>query len=90
MMISRTTTKFKKLFALLPKEIQSQSRKAYKLFLQNSTHPSLHFKRIHQTQPVYSIRINLNYRAVGIMKEQNIVWFWIGTHDEYERLIASF
>ena len=74
----------------MSKDIQSQSRKAYKLFLQNSTHPSLHFKRIHQTQPVYSIRINLNYRAVGIMKEQNIVWFWIGTHDEYERLIASF
>lgn len=89
-MISSTTAKFKKFFAFLPQDIQRQSRKAYKLFIKNWSHPSLHFKRIHQTRPIYSIRINLNYRAVGIMENEHIIWFWIGTHDEYERLIATF
>lgn len=38
---------------------------------------------------VYSARIDLNHRALGILDGDTIVWFWIGPHDEYERLLRS-
>jgi hypothetical protein len=54
-------------------------------------HPSLHFKSIHQTRPIWSVRIGLNYRAVGIKPDANeIVWFWIGSHTDYDKLIKGF
>jgi hypothetical protein len=58
-------------------------------FEQNPSHPSLEFKKVHQTKPVYSARVTLDYRAVGVLDGNEIVWFWIGPHDEYERVIAN-
>jgi hypothetical protein len=36
----------------------------------------------------WSARIGSNYRALAAEKEDGLEWFWIGSHDEYERLIA--
>ena len=60
-----------------------------KLFRENSRHPSLRFKKIHNTEPIYAARININYRAVGIVDNEDIVWFWIGPHTEYEKLLKE-
>jgi hypothetical protein len=88
-MRSHTTAAFKNMLANLPKALRQQARKAYRLFRRDSMHPGLRFKRVHDVKPVYSVRITRGYRAVGIKNNQDIIWFWIGTHDEYERLIAS-
>lgn len=56
-MKSKTTKKFRASFAQLPKQVQSQARIAYRLFKQNSTHPSLRFKKVHSKLPIYSARI---------------------------------
>jgi hypothetical protein len=80
---------FRKAFRGLSKSIQKQAREAYRLFQLNPQHPGLRFKRVHEKPPVYSARINRNYRAVGILDRDEIIWFWIGSHKEYERLIAS-
>jgi hypothetical protein len=88
-MNSRTTDRFRKAFADLPKRIQTQSRAAYRLFRQNPLHPSLRFKRVHPVLSVYSVRINLDYRAVGVRRETGMVWFWIGTHSEYDTLLEN-
>lgn len=88
-MISRTTERFRKALKKLPRHIRQQAREAYKLFQQNPYHPSLHFKQVHTVEPIYSVRIGLHYRAVGVQEEDNILWFWIGIHTEYERLISS-
>jgi hypothetical protein len=53
------------MYADLPKQVQEQTRKAYLQFKQDSSYPSLRFKKIHPTLPIYSARINKNYRAVG-------------------------
>jgi hypothetical protein len=53
-------------------------------------HPSLHFKQIHQTEPVYSVRISLGWRAVGVRSGDIVIWFWVGSHADYDRLIANF
>lgn len=41
-----------------------------------------------KSQTLYSVRIGLSYRAVGLLKADTVTWFWIGTHDEYDRLIG--
>jgi hypothetical protein len=87
-MISRTTTRFRETYQALPDSIRRQAREAYQLFRQNPAHPSLRFRQVHPTRPIYSARINLQYRTLGIRDDETIVWFWIGPHDEYERLLA--
>ena len=87
-MNSRTTERFRKAFGQLPHRVQRQARAAYKLFLQNPHHPSLQFKQVHPVRPIYYVRISLDYRAVGIRDGDEIVWYWIGTHSDYDRLIS--
>jgi mRNA-degrading endonuclease RelE of RelBE toxin-antitoxin system len=85
---SRTTASFRKLFAALPEDVRERARAAYRLFTANPRHPSLRFKKIHETEPVYSARVGRSYRVVGTLEENDtIVWFWIGPHEEYESLI---
>ncbi|MEK7270820.1 MAG: hypothetical protein AAB215_07785 [Planctomycetota bacterium] len=83
----RTTRRFRDSLASLPKPVRQQARNAYRLFQQNPAHPDLRFKRVHTVLPVYSVRIGLGYRAVGVIQEGDIVWFWAGPHTEYEALL---
>ena len=87
-MISHTSERFRKALAALPKQVRHQAKEAYKQFKQNPFYPSLRFKRIHSTKPIYSVRINVEYRAVGIQNENEIIWFWIGSHEDYEKLLS--
>ncbi|HHB90546.1 MAG TPA: hypothetical protein ENK60_04490 [Anaerolineae bacterium] len=84
-MKSRTTRRFWKLYQSLPAEIRAAADRAYVLWMQNPYHPSLHFKRVDPVEPIYSIRITRSYRALGVMRGDVIVWFWIGTHGDYEQ-----
>ncbi len=87
-MKSYTTERFRKAFKALPERVRRQAREAYKLFEQNPYHPSLHFKPIHPTRPIYSVRIGRDYRALGVSDGDEIVWFWIGSHAEYDKLTS--
>ena len=87
-MISHTSRRFRQAFDALPEAVQIQARQAYQLFIDNPRHPSLRFKPVHPSRPVYSARINRDYRAVGVLNGDTIVWFWIGAHSEYERIIS--
>lgn len=89
-MNSHITDKFRKAFAELLANVRKQARQAYQLFIENSHHPSLRFKSIHPTRPIFSVRIGLNYRAVGIREGDDIIWYWIGSHAEYDKLIQQF
>ena len=86
-MKSRTTTQFRKLFADLPAQVQDQTRKVYQQFQQDPSYPSLRFKKVHPKLPIYSARINRDYRVVGQLDEDTIVWFWVGSHSEYDLLL---
>ena len=80
---------FLKAYRRLPANVRQQARKAYRLFKDNPNHPSLNFKPVHPTQPIYSARISRNYRTIGIIDEGVIIWFWIGSHTDYDHLLAS-
>lgn len=86
-MNSRINDEFRDRFRRLPPAIQSSARKAYQLWRQNSAHPSLQFKRIHGSEPIDSIRVALGWRALGLLDDDAITWFWIGSHADYDRRI---
>ncbi|MCO5183567.1 MAG: hypothetical protein M9928_22680 [Anaerolineae bacterium] len=88
-MKSTTTSQFWKLYASLPVEIQRRADRAYKLWQLNPRAHSLFFKRVGKHTPVYSVRIGRNHRALGLLEGDTVVWFWIGSHDDYERLLSQ-
>jgi mRNA-degrading endonuclease RelE of RelBE toxin-antitoxin system len=87
-MRSRTTTRFREAYAKLPPQVKRQAKEAFKQFQQNPFHPSLRFKQVHPTKPVFSARVSLDYRAVAVRKDEDIIWFWIGSHADYDKLIS--
>jgi hypothetical protein len=86
---SHTTERFRKAFSKLPKQTQQQARIAYKQFKKNPYHSSLQFKRVHASKPICSVRVSLGYRALGVKSDEDVVWFWVGSHADYDRLISS-
>jgi hypothetical protein len=86
---SRATPRFWAAYRDLPAEVQETARKAYRLFLENPQHPGLQFKKVHNQEPVYSVRVGLGYRAVGLLVDDEVTWFWIGSHAAYDRLLTQ-
>jgi hypothetical protein len=86
-MQSRTTQRFWRLFMGLPIGAQRDARRAYRLFQSNPAHPGLQFKKLQGEENIYSVRIGLDYRALAVRREDRIVWYWIGNHSEYDRLV---
>jgi hypothetical protein len=87
-MKSKRTKQFRALFAELPESVQRQANDAYRLFQANPSHPSLSFKQVSPRSPVYSVRIGLHYRALAIRKSDSLLWFRIGSHADYDKLLS--
>jgi mRNA-degrading endonuclease RelE of RelBE toxin-antitoxin system len=85
---SHVNARFRSQFAQLPKRIQQQARSAYRTFMTDPRHPGLEFKKLPPHPDVWSVRISDNYRAIGQREGESIVWFFIGTHAEYDALLA--
>jgi hypothetical protein len=86
---SVTTEQFRQLYAKAPKARQLRIRRAYRLWTADPNHPSLRFKKVHKNLPIYSARVDLDWRAVGIIQADTVVWFWVGSHQHYEALLRS-
>jgi hypothetical protein len=71
----------------LPTDVQILARKNYELLKADSSHPSLQLKPLSGGK-AFSVRVGLHYRALGLPVPEGIHWFWIGTHAQYDRLIA--
>lgn len=84
-MKSFATSDFWRSYAELSPDLKEQARKAYRLWKENSLHPSLHFKKVGKN--LWSARISGGYRALALKKSDDYYWFWIGEHDEYEKLL---
>jgi hypothetical protein len=70
----------------LPEAIQEQADKQYALFEANPHHPSLHLKEVGS---YWSVRVSRGYRALARRRGNDLFWFWIGPHDEYERILKG-
>jgi len=84
-----TLPRFWNLYRQLPGQIQKLADKNYQLLKLNPTHPSLHFKKVGKNKQLWSVRVGISHRALGIEKPEGILWFWIGTHTEYDKLLKS-
>ena len=84
-MNSYLTEDFLACFRRLPQNVKEKARKNYRLWRQNRNHPSLQFKRVHPTEPIYSIRVGIGWRALDLREGEAIYWFWIGSHAEYDQ-----
>ena len=87
-MKSVTLPSFWDAYQNLEESLRQQARKTYRLWETNPFHPSLHFKCINHEENLWSVRITLGCRAVGIMEGDTVTWFWIGSHDEYEHFFS--
>jgi len=86
---SELTEEFLEAFRSLPQRIQEKARKNYRLWKSNPSHPSLDFKRVHTRRPIYSVRIGTGWRALGILQDDSILWYWFGSHNVYEKLLSQ-
>ncbi len=76
-------------FDQLPDEIRKMAEKNYKLWKDNPSHPSLRFKQVHGSRPIFSFRVGLKYRTLGVQTEDGkLAWFWIGSFEQYQDLIS--
>ncbi|MBN8569745.1 MAG: hypothetical protein J0M18_08940 [Ignavibacteria bacterium] len=78
---------FRKLFSTLPNHVKILAKKNFKLWINNPKHPSLNFKLINKEKNIYSVRIGKGWRALGIREKDEIVWIWIGSHEDYNKLV---
>ena len=73
-------------YKALPAEIKTLADKNFQLLREDPSHPSLHFKKVGRFR---SARVGLQYRVLAVEVEDGLLWFWIGSHSEYDRLINS-
>ncbi len=85
----QTLPRFWQHYHQLPKEMRELADKNFSLLQSNAHHPSLHFKKVDDARNLWSVRIGLQYRALGLEKPDGILWFWIGSHADYDKLISS-
>jgi Txe/YoeB family toxin of Txe-Axe toxin-antitoxin module len=87
-MKSKTLPSFWEKYERLDKSVHERARKIFRLWAENPFHPSLHFKCVNTEEKIWSIRITINIRAVGIMENDMVIWYWIGNHDEYRKFFG--
>jgi hypothetical protein len=80
--------RFWQCYRSLPQPIQDLADKNYALLRTDPHHPSLHFKKVGRTKQLWSVRVGEHYRALGVDKPHGLVWFWIGTHADYDTLLS--
>jgi mRNA-degrading endonuclease RelE of RelBE toxin-antitoxin system len=81
-----TSTSFWECYEKLSPTIQKLAEKSFDILKDNIHHPSLHCKKI---EHYWSVRIGSKYRALAVEVDEGLLWFWIGTHAEYDRLIKQ-
>jgi len=80
----RTTPEFWQLYEQLPKQVQLLADKNFALLKADSHHPSLRFKKVGE---MWSARVGSNYRALAFEHNGCMLWFWIGSHADYDRMM---
>lgn len=86
----RATFAFWQAYKALLLNVRNRADKQFALLKSNRQHPSLQFKKVGESrgQEVWSARVTLNYRALALKRANGFLWFWIGDHESYGRLIS--
>lgn len=79
------TPRFWACYRSLSPVAQRLADEKYALLKADPRHPSLHLKKIGH---FWSCRVGLQYRVLGVDGPGGVVWFWIGTHADYDKLVG--
>ena len=82
----RATSRFWQAYDGLSPQTRQLADEAYALMKRDSRHPSLHLKKVGR---FWSARVGAHHRVLAVQDGADLVWFWIGRHDEYDRLIGA-
>ena len=77
--------RFWECYERLPVAVRELSDKSFELLKANPRHPSLHFKKVGKYR---SVRVGRYHRALAVEVPEGLLWFWIGTHSEYDKLVG--
>ena len=80
-----TSPDFWQLYHRLPENIRRLADKNFELLKSDPRHPSLRLKKAGR---YWSARVGDNYRTLAVESTDGLIWFWIGTHADYDRLIG--
>ena len=87
-MNSQLTDDFIACYVRLPAAVREQARRAYRNWRADPTYPGVQFKRVHASEPIFSARVGIGWRALGLLEGNTVTWFWIGPHAEYNALLS--
>lgn len=80
-----TSPAFWACYKALPKPVQRLADKSFSLLKKDPFHPSFYFKKVGRFR---AVRVGLFYRALGVDIAEGVLWFWIGSHTDYDNLIS--
>ena len=78
------STRFWTLYEALPADVRALADKNFALLKSDPRHPSVQFKTVGR---MWSARVGAHYRALAVKSGSDLVWFWIGTHAEYNEIV---
>jgi hypothetical protein len=87
-MKSATLPSFWEAYRWLDEGLKSKAGKVFRLWVENPFRPSLRFKCINREENIWSVRITRGCRALGLFEGDTVTWFWIGSHEDYERFFS--
>ena len=88
-MESHLSPPFRKRFSALPKQVKKDALADYRLWIQQPFYNSLHFKLVSEKNKAWSVRAGIGWRAVGVRDGDVMIWFWIGSHADYDDLLIN-
>ena len=68
----------------LSRAVREHADANFDLLKRNPAHPSLHFKRLDR---YWSARVGRRHRALAVEVDDGLLWFWIGGHAAYDRIV---
>ncbi len=80
------STSFWDAYRNLPADVRNRADRAFRLLKANPSHPALHFKKVGRFR---SVRVGRRYRALAVEEGDDLHWFWIGSHADYDNLLAQ-
>jgi hypothetical protein len=89
-MRSLTNDRFWEKYHHLPENVQIKANNVFELWKHDPYNINLRFKKVHHKHDIYSIRIGFDYRSLGLKNQDAIIWFWIGSHSDYEKMLKEF
>jgi hypothetical protein len=84
-LIHHASPEFWEFYRALPESVRSIADRNFAMLKENPRHPSLRLKRIGR---FYSVCVGIGYRALGVEVSGGVLWFWIGNHADYDKLIS--